>query len=91
MARKKSKNQVVVGISMENGIPRVRRLTAEEEKVFYKKHPNAKLPTYSLAEIRRGLAEIEKEVGTIRPQPPSPENLIPDPSTISLVNDHSGR
>ena len=49
MARKKSKNQVVVGISMENGIPRVRRLTAEEEKVFHKKHPNAKLPTFSLA------------------------------------------
>jgi hypothetical protein len=91
MARKKSKNQVIVRISVENGIPRVSQLTAKEEEEFYKKHPNVELPIYSPEDVRRGLEEVEKEVGTTHPESQSPEKLIPGPSAISLVNDHSAR
>jgi hypothetical protein len=90
MARKKNRDQVILRISMENGIPRVRPLTAREQRQFFKTHPKARLPTFSLEEIERGLEEIEKEVGTTPPRSQSPENLITDPRTISIVNGPSG-
>ena len=91
MAWKKNKNQVIVRISVENGIPRVRQLTGEEEREFYKKHPNASLPTFSPEDIERGLEAIGQQFGTTHPKSQSPESLIPDPSTISILNDHSAK
>jgi hypothetical protein len=91
MARKKNKNQVMVRISMENGTPRVRQLTAKEEKEFYKAHPNVRVPTYSLGDIQRGLEQIENELGRMRPKSKSQETPIPDPSTISILGDPSAR
>jgi hypothetical protein len=91
MAREKNRGQVILRISMENGVPRVRPLTAREQEQFTKAHPKAKLPTFSPEEIRRGPEEIEKELGTTHPRSQSPANLITHPMTISVVNDHSAR
>jgi hypothetical protein len=38
-------------IDIENGVPRVRQCTAEEQEEFLRTHPNVKLPTYSLEEV----------------------------------------
>ena len=83
MAKDKSRHQVMVGISIVNGLPRIRPLTAKEQKRFLKTHPNVRLPTFSPEEVIKGL-----ELAML---PPSPfaENQLTDPSTISIVNDPS--
>ena len=91
MAKKKAKNQIIVRISMENGVPRVKPLTAEEQKQFVKTHPNLKLPTFRMAEIQRGLEELEKQLGMTHPKSPSLQSRMVDPSTISVVNAPSAR
>ena len=85
MARDKSRHQVMVGISIVNGLPRIRPLTAKEQKRFLKTHPNVQLPTFSPQEVIKGL-----ELAML---PPSPfaANQLTDPSTMSLVNDPSAR
>ena len=53
MAIEESRDQVIVRISMENGIPRIRQLTGKERKQFTKTHPKSQLSTFSLEEISR--------------------------------------
>jgi hypothetical protein len=80
MAKDKNRHQVIVRISIdENGLPRIRPLTAKEQEQFLKTHPGLKLPTYSPQEIIKGL-----ELALL---PPSPfvENPPTDPSTVSVV------
>ena len=76
MAKEEDRDQIMVRISIENGVPQVRPLTAEEQKQFLKTHPKSKLPTFSLQEIVDGLQELNRMI---------------DPSTISVVNDPSVR
>ena len=70
MAKDKKRHQVMVGISIENGVPRIRPLSAKEQKRFLKTHPNVRLPTFSLDEIKRGLEELV----LTHPTSPSLEN-----------------
>ena len=85
MAKDKSRHQVMVGISIVNGVPRIRPLSSKEQKRFLKTHPNVQLPTFSPQEVIKGL-----ELAML---PPSPfaENQLTDPSTLSIVNDPSAR
>jgi hypothetical protein len=58
MAKKKKwhqnqDGQIMVRIDIENGVPRVRMLTAQEEREFYRTHPNVSLPTYSVDYINQ--------------------------------------
>ena len=76
MAKEETRDQIIVGISIENGVPRVRPLTAEEQKQFLRTHPKSKLPTFTLQEIVDGLQQINRMI---------------DPSMISVVNDPSVR
>jgi hypothetical protein len=73
MAKAKNKGEVIVRISVEDGIPRVRPLTAGEQRQFLKTHPKSKLPTYSLGEIERMVNSLEQI------------NRITDPKTMSVV------
>jgi hypothetical protein len=92
MARDKNRHQVMVGISIdENGVPRIRPLSAKEQRRFHKTHPNVILPTFSAAEIQRGLEALEEQLGTTHPKSPSLQSRMVDPSTISVVNDPSAR
>lgn len=91
MPKKKANNKIIVRISMENGVPEVRPLTAKEQRQFMKTHPNLKLPTFSPNDIKRGLEELEKEFATTHPIWQSPENHITDPRSINLVNVPSAR
>lgn len=84
-------NQIIVRISMENGVPQVTPLTAQEQRQFIKTHPNLKLPTFSPEDIERGLEELEKQFATTHPKLQSPESHITDPRSISLVNAPSAR
>lgn len=59
MANKMNKNQVIARISMVNGVPQVRPLTAEEQRQFIKTHPNLQLPTFSLTDVNQGLTMLE--------------------------------
>jgi hypothetical protein len=74
-------------LDIENGVPRVRQCTAEEEENFLRTHPDVKLLTFSVEEINRlalrGLEELEKQFGTTHPRSPSLENRVIDPTTIS--------
>jgi len=79
MAKKKNRDQIIVRISMENGVPRVRPLTAKEQKQFIKTHPKSKLPTFSLSDVNQGMTNLEQMA------------QIMDPRTISVVNDPSAR
>ena len=79
MAKDKNRHQVMVGISIENGVPRIRPLSAKEQRRFLKTHPNVRLPTFSLDEIKRGLEELVLTHATS----PSPENQLTDPSMTS--------
>jgi hypothetical protein len=79
MAKDKSRHQVIVGISIVNGLPRIRPFTAKEQKRFLKTYPNVQLPTFSPQEVIRGL-----ELAMLPPSP-SAENRIIDPSTVSIV------
>ena len=79
MAKDKNRHQVMVGISIENGVPRIRPLSAKEQRRFLKTHPNVRLPTFSLDEVRRGLEELVLTHATS----PSPEGRVIDPTTIS--------
>ena len=79
MAKDKNKNQVMVGIRIENGVPRIRPLSAKEQKRFLKSHPNVRLPTFSLDEVRLGLEELILTHATS----PSPGNSVIDPSMTS--------
>jgi hypothetical protein len=82
-------------LDIENGVPRVRQCTAEEEEEFLRTHPNVILPAFTVDEINhlalRGLEELEKQFGTTHPKSPSAENRITDPTTIRVVNDPSAR
>src|SRR5262249_54382093 len=53
MAKHKTRDQIIVRISLENGVPREQPLTAKEQRQFTKTHPNLKLPTFTLEEINR--------------------------------------
>jgi hypothetical protein len=53
MAKRENRDQVIVHISMENGIPRLRQLTPNEQKQFFKTHPKSKLPTFTLDHLNR--------------------------------------
>jgi hypothetical protein len=79
MAKDKSRHQVMVGISIVNGLPRIRPLTAREQEQFLMAHPNVQLPTFSPQEVIKGL-----ELAML---PPSPfaENQLTDPSMLSIV------
>ena len=79
MAKDKSRHQVMVGISIVNGLPRIRPLTAKEQKRFLKTHPNVRLPTFSLEEIKRGLEELILTHATS----PFAENRVIDSRTTS--------
>lgn len=68
-------DQIIVGFSMENGVPRVRTLTTKEQRRFFKTHPKLKLATVTLEEIKRAVESLEKITG------------MTDPSTISVVNE----
>jgi hypothetical protein len=59
MAQKMNKNQIIARISMVNGVPRVRLLTAKEQRQFIKTHPNLQLPTFSLEDVNQGLTMLE--------------------------------
>ena len=76
MAKEETRDQIMVRISIENGVPRVTPLTAEEQRQFIKTHPKLKLPTFSVQEIVDGLQELNRMI---------------DPSMISVVNDPSAR
>lgn len=76
MAKNKTRNQIIVGISM---VPRVRMLTAKEQEQFIKTHPTLKLPTFSLEEVRRVTDSLE-EMGQMT-----------DPRTISVATDLSAK
>jgi hypothetical protein len=82
-------------LGIENGVPRVRQCTAEEEEEFLRTHPNVILPTFSVEEVNRlalrGLEELEKQFGKKHPKSPSPGDQITDPSAVSIVNDPSAR
>ena len=79
MAQKTNKDdQIIVRIDMENGIPRVRQVKGKELKRFLKTHQKSKLPTYSLEQLSRVAATIEDMI------------RVPDPKTMSPVNDHFG-
>ena len=69
----------VVRIDVENGVPLVRQVSGEELEQFLKRHPNLKLPTFSLADINRAITTSEDT------------NSLVDPRTISVVNDPSAR
>lgn len=86
MAKDKARDQIIVRISMENGVPRIRPLTAKEQKQFLKTHPNLKLPTFSLAEMQEGLKELEKQLGMTHPKSSSFQNRMTDPRTISVMD-----
>jgi hypothetical protein len=91
MAKKKAKDQIIVRISMENGVPQVRPLTADEQRQFIKTHPNLKLPTFSPEDIERGLEELEKQFATTHPKSQLLENHITDPRSINLVTNPSAK
>jgi hypothetical protein len=78
MAKRQNRDQVIVHISMENGVPRVRPLTAKEQKQFFKTHPKSQLPILSGEEINRRTDAVEI-------------NQIADPSTLSVVNDPAAK
>lgn len=59
MAQNMNKDQVLVRISMVNGVPKVTPLSAEEEEQFFKTHPNANVPTFSPADVNQGLTMLE--------------------------------
>jgi hypothetical protein len=69
----------MIGISIVNGLPGIRPLTAREQEQFLKAHPNVQLPTFSPEEVIKGL-----ELAML---PPSPfaVNQLTDPSTLSIV------
>jgi hypothetical protein len=58
--------KVICGISIENGVPRIRLFTPEEQRQFTKTHPNLQLPTFTSQEVIKGL-EL-----ALLPQSPSP-------------------
>ena len=53
MAKEETRDQIIVRISVENGVPRVRPLTVKEQEQFIKTHPTLKLPTFSLEEMNQ--------------------------------------
>jgi hypothetical protein len=81
MEKDDNRDHVIVRISIdENGVPRVKPLSAKEQKRFTKSHPNLQLPTLSLSEVQRGLEELEREL--THPTSPSPAN---QPSAVNIV------
>lgn len=68
MAQKMNKDQMLVRISMVNGVPTVTPLSAEEEQRFFKTHPNANVPTFSPADVSKGLTMLE----AMLPRPANP-------------------
>jgi hypothetical protein len=82
-------------LDIENGVPRVRQCTAEEEEEFLRTHPNVILPTFSVEEVNRlalrGLEELEKLFGTMHPKLQSLENQLTGPRTTSPLGDLSAR
>jgi hypothetical protein len=82
-------------LDIENGVPRVRQCTGEEEEEFLRTHPNVILPTFSVEEVNRlalrGLEELEKLFGTTHPKSQSLENRITDPRTTSPLGGPSAR
>ena len=72
MAKKKNPDQVIVRVSMENGVPRVRPLTTQEQRQFLKTHPTSRLPTCSLADIERMTESLEETIRTIDPRMTGP-------------------
>ena len=86
------RNKTLMRIDIENGVPRVRQCTAQEQEEFLRTHPNVILPTYSVEEINRlalrGLEELEKQFGKTPPTSPSLENRVIDPS---MTRDPSAR
>jgi hypothetical protein len=85
MAKDKSRHLVMVGISIVNGVPRIRPLSSKEQKRFLKTHPNVQLPTFSPQEVIKGL-----ELAML---PPSPfaENQLTGPRTTSPLGDPFAR
>jgi hypothetical protein len=79
MSKDKNRHQIIVRISIENSVPRVRPLTAREQEQFLKTHPNVQLPTFSPEEVMRGLEELVLTHATS----PSLENRLIDPSMTS--------
>ena len=81
------RGRTLMRIDIENGVPRVRACTVQEQEEFLRTHPNVKLPTYSVEEVNRlalrGLAELEKQFGKTPPTSQSPGNQMADPSTTS--------
>jgi hypothetical protein len=62
MSQEKNKDQIIARISMENGIPKVMPLSAEEQRQFIKTHPNLQLPTFSLADIQQATTILENMI-----------------------------
>ena len=89
------RDKTLMRLGIENGVPRVRQCTAEEEEEFLRTHPNVILPTFSVEEVNRlalrGLEELEKQFGKTHPKSLSLGSQMTDPSTISLVSDPSAR
>ena len=81
------RDETLMRISIENGVPRIRQCTAQEQEEFLRTHPNVILPTYSVEEINRlalrGLAELDKQFGKMPPTSSSPRNQMTDPSTTT--------
>jgi hypothetical protein len=74
MAKGNARDQIIVRISMVNGVPSVRPLTEKEQRQFIKTHPKSKLPVISLEKLSR-LADSLEDM-----------TQIVDPSTISVAN-----
>ena len=58
-------DQIIMRIDVENGVPRVRPLTAEEQKQFTKTHPGLKLPTFTVDEINRIAMSDPKTISVV--------------------------
>lgn len=89
------RDKTLMRLDIENGVPRVRQCTAEEEEEFLRTHPNVILPTFSVEEVNRlalrGLEELEKQFGTTHPKSQSPGDQTTDPRTTSPLGGPSAR